>query len=174
MKLHEIKDNHGARKTGKRLGRGIGSGKGKTAGSGHKGQKERSGVAINGFEGGQMPINRRLPKRGFNNIFRHRYTIVNLGDIQSVIDNGKLDAKKNIDTTALIASGLVTHPRDGIRLLGNGELNAMVTIHVAGASASARAAVEAAGGSLVVITKAVSNSVSDNKANSKTKESGKS
>ena len=174
MKLHEIKDNHGARKTGKRLGRGIGSGKGKTAGSGHKGQKARSGVAINGFEGGQMPINRRLPKRGFNNIFRHRYTIVNLGDIQSVIDNGKLDAKKNIDTTALIASGLVTHPRDGIRLLGNGELNAMVTIHVSGASASARAAVEAAGGSLVVITKAVSNSVSDNKANSKTKESGKS
>jgi large subunit ribosomal protein L15 len=176
MKLHEIKDNDGARKTGKRLGRGIGSGKGKTSGSGHKGQKARSGVAINGFEGGQMPINRRLPKRGFNNIFRRRYAIVNLGDIQSVIDNGKLDAKKNIDATALIASGLVTHPRDGIRLLGNGELKAKVTIHVAGASASARAAVEAAGGSLVVIEKAVSDSDSktNSKTNSKTKESGKS
>jgi large subunit ribosomal protein L15 len=168
MKLHEIRDNDGARKSGKRLGRGIGSGKGKTSGSGHKGQKARSGVAINGFEGGQMPINRRLPKRGFNNIFRRRFAIINLGDIQSVIDNGKLDAKKDIDANALIAAGLVTHPRDGVRLLGNGELKAKITIHVAGASASARAAVEAAGGSLVVIEKAPASDAG------KAKESGKS
>jgi len=94
MKLNEIKDNIGARKTGKRVGRGIGSGKGKTAGSGHKGQKARSGVAINGFEGGQMPINRRLPKRGFNNIFRRRYAIINIGDLQKAFDDGKLDSKK--------------------------------------------------------------------------------
>lgn len=168
MKLHEIKDKDGARKTGKRVGRGIGSGKGKTSGSGHKGQKARSGVAINGFEGGQMPINRRLPKRGFNNIFRRRFAIVNLGDVQSAIDNGKLDAKKDIDAAALIASGLVTHPRDGIRLLGNGELKAKITMHVAGASASAREAVEKAGGALVVIEKVVA--ARDEKA----KESGKS
>ena len=174
MKLNTIRENDGATRNSKRVGRGVGSGRGKTSGSGHKGQKARSGVAINGFEGGQMPINRRLPKRGFNNIFRRRYAIVNLGDIQSVIDNGKLDAKKDIDATALIASGLVTHPRDGIRLLGNGELKAKVTIHVAGASASARTAVEAAGGSLVVIEKAVSDSDSDSKTKSKTKESGKS
>ena len=168
MKLHDIKDNDGARKTGKRVGRGIGSGKGKTSGSGHKGQKARSGVAINGFEGGQMPINRRLPKRGFNNIFRRRFAIVNLGDIQSVIDNGKLDAKKDIDANALIAAGLVTHPRDGVRLLGNGELKAKITIHVAGASASARDAVEKAGGALVVVEKAAASDAG------KAKESGKS
>ena len=167
MKLHEIKDNEGARKTGKRLGRGIGSGKGKTSGSGHKGQKARSGVAINGFEGGQMPINRRLPKRGFNNIFRRRFAIVNLGDVQAAIDNGKLDPKKDIDAAALIASGLVTHPRDGVRLLGNGELKAKIKMHVAGASASAREAVEKAGGALVVIEKTVSQDAD------KTTESGK-
>lgn len=168
MKLHEIKDNAGARKTGKRLGRGIGSGKGKTSGSGHKGQKARSGVAINGFEGGQMPINRRLPKRGFNNIFRRRFAIVNLGDVQAAIDNGKLDAKKDIDAAALIASGLVTHARDGIRLLGNGELKTKIKMHVAGASAPARVAVEKAGGALVVIENSVS------KDADKPKESGKS
>ena len=168
MKLHDIKDNLGARKVGKRVGRGIGSGKGKTSGSGHKGQKARSGVAINGFEGGQMPINRRLPKRGFNNIFRRRFAIVNLGDIQSVIDNGKLDAKKDIDANALISAGLVTHPRDGVRLLGNGELKAKITIHVAGASASAREAVEKAGGALVVVEKATASDAG------KAKESGKS
>jgi large subunit ribosomal protein L15 len=167
MKLNEIKDNIGARKTGKRVGRGIGSGKGKTSGSGHKGQKARSGVAINGFEGGQMPINRRLPKRGFNNIFRRRYAIINIGDLQKAFDNGKLDSKKPIDSAALVASGMVTNPRDGIRLLGQGEIKAKATIHVAGASASAKAAVEKAGGSVVVIEKSVPSEASD-------KESGKS
>lgn len=115
-----------------------------------------------------MPINRRLPKRGFNNIFRRRFAIVNLGDIQSVIDNGKLDAKKDIDANALISAGLVTHPRDGVRLLGNGELKAKITIHVAGASASAREAVEKAGGALVVVEKATASDAG------KAKESGKS
>jgi large subunit ribosomal protein L15 len=167
MKLHDIKDNLGARKVGKRVGRGIGSGKGKTSGSGHKGQKARSGVAINGFEGGQMPINRRLPKRGFNNIFRRRYAIINIGDLQKAIDEGKLDSKKAIDSSALIASGMVTNARDGIRLLGQGEIKAKVTIHVAGASASAKDAVEKAGGSLVVEEKATKTESSD-------KESGKS
>jgi len=167
MKLNEIKDNIGARKTGKRVGRGIGSGKGKTAGSGHKGQKARSGVAINGFEGGQMPINRRLPKRGFNNIFRRRYAIINIGDLQKAFDDGKLDSKKPVDSAALVASGMVTNPRDGIRLLGQGESKAKVTVHVAGASTSAKEAVEKAGGSVVVIEKSAPSEASD-------KESGKS
>ena len=167
MKLNDIKDNIGARKTGKRLGRGIGSGKGKTSGSGHKGQKARSGVAINGFEGGQMPINRRLPKRGFNNIFRRRFAIINIGGLQKAIDEGKLDIKKAIDSAALVASGMVTNPRDGIRLLGQGEIKAKVTIHVAGISGSAKEAVEKAGGSVVVEEKSAKSEPSD-------KESGKS
>ncbi|MCE2516592.1 MAG: 50S ribosomal protein L15 [Alphaproteobacteria bacterium] len=148
MKLNEIKDNNGARATRKRVGRGIGSGTGKTSGSGHKGQKARSGVSIYGFEGGQMPIHRRLPKRGFNNIFRKQYVVINVGTLQAAVDNKKLDAKKTVDVAALQAAGLVTKAKDGVRLLGNGEISAKLTIEVAGASASAIAAVEKAGGSV--------------------------
>ena len=150
MKLNEIRDNAGARSNRKRVGRGIGSGTGKTSGSGHKGQKARSGVSINGFEGGQMPIHRRLPKRGFNNIFRKQFVVVNIGSLQAAVDAKKLNASKPIDIEALKAAGLVTKAKDGVRLLGNGELSAKVNIEVAGASASAISAVEKAGGSVKV------------------------
>lgn len=150
MKLNEIRDNAGARSNRKRVGRGIGSGTGKTSGSGHKGQKARSGVSINGFEGGQMPIHRRLPKRGFNNIFRKQFVVVNVGSLQAAVDAKKIDAKKPINIDALKAAGLVTKVKDGVRLLGNGELSAKVDIEVAGASASAITAVEKAGGSVKV------------------------
>ena len=150
MKLNEIRDNARARTNRKRVGRGIGSGTGKTSGSGHKGQKARSGVSINGFEGGQMPIHRRLPKRGFNNIFRKQYVVINVGALQAAVDAKKIDAKKTVDTAALKAAGLVTKAKDGIRLLGNGEISAKLNIEVAGASAGAIAAVEKAGGSVTV------------------------
>ena len=150
MKLNELRDNPGARHKSKRVGRGIGSGKGKTAGRGNNGQKSRSGVAIKGFEGGQMPLYRRLPKRGFNNIFAKRFQVVNLGRLQTAIDTGKLDAGKPIGTAELIASGVVRRARDGVRLLGKGELTTIVDITVAGASASAVEAVEAAGGKVTV------------------------
>ena len=153
MKLNEIRDNDGATKNAKRVGRGIGSGRGKTSGSGHKGQKARSGVSINGFEGGQMPIHRRLPKRGLNNIFRKQYVVINIGSLQAAVDAKKIDAKKTVDVDALKAAGLVTKAKDGIRLLGNGEISAKLTIEVAGASASAIAAVEKAGGSVAVTAK---------------------
>ncbi|MEL0042217.1 MAG: 50S ribosomal protein L15 [Candidatus Puniceispirillum sp.] len=151
MKLNEVKDNAGATRNAKRVGRGIGSGTGKTSGSGHKGQKARSGVSINGFEGGQMPIHRRLPKRGFNNIFRKDYVEVNLGTLQAAIDAGKLDAGKPVDAAALVGAGVISKPRDGVRILGKGELTAKkVEIHAAGASKSAVAAVEKAGGKIVL------------------------
>ena len=151
MKLNAISDNPGATKNRKRVGRGIGSGTGKTSGSGHKGQKARSGVSINGFEGGQMPIHRRLPKRGFNNIFRKNYVEVNLGRVQTAIDAGKLDAGKPIDIAALLDAGVISKPRDGIRILAKGELKAKkVEIHAAGASKAAITAVEAAGGNIVL------------------------
>jgi len=150
MKLNELRDNAGARHKSKRLGRGIGSGKGKTAGRGHKGQKSRSGVAIKGFEGGQMPLYRRLPKRGFNNIFAKHYQVINLDRVQAAIDAGKLDAGKPIGITELLASGLVRKPRDGVRLLAQGALTAKIAITVAGASAVAVAAVESAGGTVTV------------------------
>ena len=151
MKLNEIRDNPGATKNRKRVGRGIGSGTGKTSGSGHKGQKARSGVSINGFEGGQMPIHRRLPKRGFNNIFRKNYVEVNLGRLQTAIDAGKLDASKPVDIAALLGAGVISKPRDGVRILAKGELKAKkVEIHAAGASKAAIAAVEAAGGKIVL------------------------
>jgi len=150
MKLNELRDNPGARYKSKRLGRGIGSGKGKTAGRGHKGQKSRSGVAIKGFEGGQMPLFRRLPKRGFNNIFAKRYQVINLGRLQTAIDAGKLDAGQPISVTELIAAGLVRKARDGVRLLAQGELTAKIAITVAGASAAAIAAVQGAGGTVTV------------------------
>ena len=151
MKLNLVKDNPGATKNAKRVGRGIGSGTGKTSGSGHKGQKARSGVSINGFEGGQMPIHRRLPKRGFNNVFRKNYVEVNLGRLQSAIDAGKLDAGKPVDSAALLAAGVISKPRDGVRILAKGELTTKkVEIHAAGASKAAVAAVEKAGGRIVV------------------------
>ncbi|MEO9903726.1 50S ribosomal protein L15 [Nisaea sp.] len=154
MKLNELRDNPGAHKPAKRVGRGAGSGLGKTAGKGHKGQSARSGVAINGFEGGQMPIHRRLPKRGFKNPFRKEFAPVNIGSIQAAIDAGKLDGKKTIDAAALSAAGLVGRVRDGVRLLATGELKAKVKVEVSGASAAAIAAVEKAGGSVTVAVSA--------------------
>ncbi len=148
MKLNELRDNPGARLKSKRLGRGIGSGKGKTSGKGVKGQKARTGVSINGFEGGQMPIYRRLPKRGFVNPFRKVYAPVNLGTLDAAIEAGRLDAGQPITEETLAAAGLVRGRVDGVRLLGNGEIKRAVTITVSGASASAKAAVEQAGGSV--------------------------
>ncbi|MDT9011907.1 50S ribosomal protein L15 [Novosphingobium sp. APW14] len=150
MKLNEISDNKGARKGRMRVGRGIGSGKGKTAGRGQKGAKARSGVSINGFEGGQMPLHMRIPKRGFNNIFAKDYAEVNLGLIQKFIDAGKLDAKAVIDHAALKGAGLARGGKDGVRLLAKGELKAKAKFVVAGASKGAVAAVEKAGGSVEV------------------------
>lgn len=151
MKLNEVRDNLGATRNAKRVGRGVGSGTGKTSGSGHKGQKARSGVSINGFEGGQMPIHRRLPKRGFNNIFRKKYTVVNLGRLQDAVDAGKLDVKKPVDAAALVGAGLISKVRDGIRILAKGELTTKkVEIHAAGASKAAAEAVEKMGGKIIV------------------------
>ena len=150
MKLNEIRENDGATRNRKRVGRGIGSGRGKTSGAGHKGQKARSGVAIKGFEGGQMPIHRRLPKRGFNNIFRKDHVEVNLGRIQAAVDAGKLDSKKPVDAATLVAAGVISKARDGVRILGKGELKAKVELHAAGASQTAIAAVEKAGGKIVL------------------------
>ena len=150
MKLNEIHDNPGARKSRMRVGRGIGSGKGKTAGRGQKGQKSRSGVAVKGFEGGQMPLHMRIPKRGFNNPFAKDFAEVNLGMVQKFIDAGKIDAKKAIDHAALKAAGLARGGKDGVRLLAKGEITAKVQFQVAGASKGAIAAVEKAGGSVEV------------------------
>ncbi|MGQ5701095.1 50S ribosomal protein L15 [Sandaracinobacteroides sp. A072] len=153
MKLNEIRDNAGARKDSVRVGRGIGSGLGKTAGRGQKGQKSRSGVAIKGFEGGQMPLHMRLPKRGFNKPNRAEYSEVNIGALQRAVDAGKIDAGASLDVAALQAAGLVTQPRDGVRLLGKGELSVKLNLTVAGVTKAARAAVEAAGGSVTVPAK---------------------
>jgi large subunit ribosomal protein L15 len=152
MKLNELRDNPGARPSAKRLGRGIGSGLGKTSGKGHKGAKARkSNPKPRFFEGGQMPLYRRLPKRGFKNPTRPSYAEVNVGRLQAAIEAGKLDAGKTIDAEALIAAGLVRRALDGIRLLGQGELKAAVTVEVVGASKGAIAAVEQAGGKVVVL-----------------------
>ena len=149
MKLNELRDNAGARLKSKRLGRGIGSGKGKTSGKGVKGQKAREGVALNGFEGGQLPIYRRLPKRGFTNLFRKEYAPVNLGALAKAIESGRIDAGQPITEDTLRAAGLVRGSKVvGVRLLASGELAAAVTITVSGASAAAIAAVQAAGGSV--------------------------
>ena len=150
MKLNEIRDNPGAKRPRKRVGRGIGSGRGKTSGKGQKGQKSRSGVSLLGFEGGQMPLYRRLPKRGFHNIFRKNYRVLNLGRLQAAIDAGKIDPEQPIDEEALVASGLIKTRRDGIRILAKGEIAASVTLRVSGASKAAVEAVEKAGGSISV------------------------
>jgi large subunit ribosomal protein L15 len=149
MKLNELNDNQGARHRKMRVGRGIGSGKGKTAGRGQKGQKSREGVSINGFEGGQMPLHMRIPKRGFNNVFAKDYAEVNLGAIQKAIDSGKLTAT-DIDQAALNAAGLTRGGKDGVRLLAKGELKAKLNFTVAGASKSAIEAVEKAGGKVTI------------------------
>ena len=151
MKLDDLRDNQGARKARVRVGRGIGSGVGKTGGRGHKGQKSRSGVSIFGFEGGQMPLHMRLPKRGFNNAFAKDYAEVNVGAIQKAIDTGRLDAKGILDHDALKAAGLARGGKDGVRVLGKGELKAGLKLRVAGASKGAREAIEKAGGSLELI-----------------------
>ncbi len=150
MKLHELSDNAGAAKKSKRVARGPGSGKGKTAGRGIKGQKSRSGVSIGGYEGGQMPLYRRLPKRGFNKPNQKHYAVVNLGLIQKFIDAGKLDAKAEINGEALVVSGVLRRVLDGVRVLAKGDLKSPVTLNVHGASKAAIEAVEKAGGKLVV------------------------
>ncbi|MBB3310682.1 large subunit ribosomal protein L15 [Rhizobium sp. BK196] len=154
MKLNEIKDNEGSTHSRKRLGRGIGSGSGKTGGRGVKGQKSRSGVAINGFEGGQMPIYRRLPKRGFTNIFAADYVVVSLARIQAAVDAGKLDAKSTVDAAALKAAGVIRRAKDGVRVLADGELKAKLTLEVAGASKSAIEKIEKAGGKVTLLSAA--------------------
>jgi large subunit ribosomal protein L15 len=151
MKLNDLRDNKGARKSRVRVGRGIGSGLGKTAGRGQKGAKSRSGVSVFGFEGGQMPLHMRLPKRGFNNIFAKDYAEVNVGAIQKAIDAGRFTPEGTIDQEALRAAGLSRGGKDGIRLLGKGSLTAKLAFRVAGASAGARKAVEDAGGSIELI-----------------------
>ena len=151
MKLNDIRDNQGARKDRVRVGRGIGSGVGKTAGRGQKGQKSREGVSINGFEGGQMPLHMRIPKRGFNNIFAKDYAEVNLGQIQKLVDAGTLASDGTIDHAALKAAGVARGGKDGVRVLGKGSLSAKLALRVAGVSKGAREAIEAAGGSVEVI-----------------------
>jgi large subunit ribosomal protein L15 len=151
MKLNDIRDNKGARKSRVRVGRGIGSGLGKTAGRGQKGQKSRSGVSVWGFEGGQMPLHMRIPKRGFNNIFAKDYAEVNLGSVQKALDSGKLESKGVVDHDALKAAGLARGGKDGVRLLGKGGFSAKLAFRVAGVSAGARKAVEDAGGTVELI-----------------------
>ena len=150
MKLNELRDNEGARHRKMRVGRGIGSGKGKTSGRGQKGQKSREGVSIHGFEGGQMPLHMRLPKRGFNNIFAKDYAEVNLGALQKAIDAGTIDAGQAIDHAALKTAGLARGGKDGVRLLGKGVITSALNLTVAGVSKSAREAIEAVGGSVTV------------------------
>ncbi len=148
MKLNELSDNVGATKTSKRVGRGPGSGKGKMGGRGIKGQSSRSGVAIKGFEGGQMPIHRRLPKRGFNNIFAKQFTVINLDTLQTAVDAGKLQAGATVTEDLLVETGIVRRKKDGVRLLGRGELSVALTLEIAGASKAAEEAVSKAGGSI--------------------------
>ncbi len=154
MKLHELSDNPGATKARTRIGRGPGSGKGKTGGRGIKGQKSRSGVAIKGFEGGQMPLYQRLPKRGFNSRNKKKFAVINLGLIQKFVDAKKLDAKKEITEDVLLETGVIRRKLDGVRVLAKGEITAKVKLNVTGASKSAVEAVEKAGGSLTVTTPA--------------------
>ena len=151
VKLNELSDNPGATKDRIRVGRSIGSGKGKTGGRGVKGQKARTGVAIKGFEGGQMPLHRRLPKRGFHNPFSIDYNEVNVGRIQQAVDAGKLDAKAPVTLEALIAAGVISKPRDGVKILGQGEIKAKLAFEVAAASKGAVAAIEGAGGSVKLL-----------------------
>ena len=154
MKLNDIRDNAGARKSKMRVGRGIGSGKGKTSGRGGKGQTARSGVRIKGFEGGQMPMHRRLPKRGFNNIFRLDFAEINLDRLQEAIDNKLVNASETVTVETLVKAGVLRRAKDGLRLLGRGEIKTKLTIEAHGASKSAIAAVEKAGGSVKIFAPA--------------------
>ncbi|MBZ9758339.1 50S ribosomal protein L15 [Mesorhizobium sp. ESP6-5] len=154
MKLNDLRDKDGATHSKKRLGRGIGSGSGKTAGRGVKGQKARSGVAVNGFEGGQMPLYRRLPKRGFNNIFAKSFTVVSLARIQEAVDAKKLDVKATVTAETLVAAGVIRRVKDGVRVLSDGELKAKLAFDVAGASKAAIEKIEKAGGSVKLPEKA--------------------
>lgn len=154
MKLNEVTDNEGALKRRKRLGRGIGSGSGKTGGRGVKGQKARSGVAINGFEGGQMPIYRRLPKRGFNNIFREDFVVVSLARVQAAVDAKKLDASKTVDAETLKAAGVIRRAKAGVRVLADGEVTTKLSFEVAGASKAAIEKIEKAGGAVKLLSAA--------------------
>ena len=153
MELNKLNDNIGATSSRKRVGRGTGSGLGKTSGKGHKGQKSRSGISINGFEGGQMPIHRRLPKRGFKKYNRKVYRILNLGEIQKLIDNGKIDHAKEIDNSSLLSSGIFSNIKDGIRILARGEIKSKVNIKVNGASKTAVEQVKKAGGNITIFNK---------------------
>jgi large subunit ribosomal protein L15 len=155
MRLNDIKDNPGSRKFRVRIGRGIGSGLGKMGGRGGKGQTARSGVAIGGFEGGQMPLHRRLPKRGFNKLNPKDFNEINVGALQKAVDEGKLKAGASVDNAALVAAGVLRRPKDGLRVLGAGELKAKLSITANHASASAKAAIEKSGGSLKLIEKKV-------------------
>jgi large subunit ribosomal protein L15 len=155
MRLNDIKDNPGSRKLRVRIGRGIGSGMGKMGGRGGKGQTARAGVRLGGFEGGQMPLHRRLPKRGFNKLNPKEYNEINLGRLQEAVDSGRLDAGKPVDVAALMAAGLVRRALDGVRVLGEGELKAKLGLVVNHATASAKAAIEKAGGSLTLIERKV-------------------
>jgi large subunit ribosomal protein L15 len=154
MKLNDLRDKDGATHSKKRLGRGIGSGSGKTAGRGVKGQKARSGVAVNGFEGGQMPLYRRLPKRGFNNIFAKSFAVVSLARIQAALDAKKLDAKTTLTAEALVAAGVIRRVKDGVRILSDGDIKAKLAFDVAGASKAAIEKIEKAGGSVKLPEKA--------------------
>ncbi|MER8723516.1 50S ribosomal protein L15 [Mesorhizobium sp. M1027] len=154
MKLNDLRDKDGATHSKKRLGRGIGSGSGKTAGRGVKGQKARSGVAVNGFEGGQMPLYRRLPKRGFNNIFAKSFTVVSLARIQAALDAKKLDAKTVVTAETLVAAGVIRRVKDGVRILSDGDIKAKLAFDVAGASKAAIEKIEKAGGSVKLPEKA--------------------
>jgi large subunit ribosomal protein L15 len=169
MRLNEINDNAGASKNRKRVGRGIGSGKGKTAGRGHKGQKSRSGVSLLGFEGGQMPLYRRLPKRGFKNPFSKDFSEINVGKLQVAIDTGKIDEKKAINYETLQQAGVVRKSKDGLKLLGKGGFKAKVTIEVSGASKAATEAVEKSGGKVIILDNNVvlKNEVKPKKAKTK-------
>jgi large subunit ribosomal protein L15 len=151
MKLNELADKEGAKRNRFRIGRGIGSGKGKTGGRGGKGQTARAGVRIKGFEGGQMPLHRRLPKRGFNNVFALKLNEVNVGRVQAAIDKGVLDTKAVVDAAALVKAGVLRRVRDGVRLLGGGEIKSKANFSVYGASKSAVAAIEKAGGSVTIL-----------------------
>jgi large subunit ribosomal protein L15 len=151
MKLNELSDRPGSRKNRMRIGRGIGSGMGKTGGRGGKGQTARSGVRIKGFEGGQMPLHRRLPKRGFNNLSARDYNEVGLDKVQQAVDSGRLEKGATVNAAALKAAGIIRRNRDGVRLLANGEIKAKLAFEVEGASAAARAAVEKAGGSVIIV-----------------------
>jgi len=155
MRLNEIKDKVGARKERVRIGRGIGSGVGKTGGRGGKGQTARSGVAIGGFEGGQMPLHRRLPKRGFNKWQRKDFNAINIGALQKAVDDKRIDASKPVNLAALVAAGVLRRPKDGLRVLGEGEIKAKLALTVDHASASAKSAIEKAGGSVTLIEKKV-------------------